>query len=127
MDVTIRCDLATEWYRRGWFSSGGLTQERERLMSICYRTREKVAFRTLLGNLPDSVRVDETAENTEHQKCITDGVNWVWAYTAGDGKETSFTKYGSNFADDILEAISDQIGTEIISEHHPDFDEDNDD
>ena len=96
-------------------------------MSICYRTREKVAFRALLGNLPDSVRVDETAENTEHQQCITDGVNWVWAYTAGDGSETSFTKYGSNFADDILEAVSDQIGVEIISEYHPDFDEHNDD
>lgn len=89
-------------------------------MSTCFRTREKISFRQLLDNLPDGIRVDETAENNDASQCLTDGTNWVWAYT-GDGTETSFSSYGRNYAYDILDTIAQKTGVEILSEHHPEF------
>lgn len=51
--------------------------------------------------------------------CLTDGKNCVWAYRQGHG--TTFTRFGGNSVDDMLELIASKYDTGFTSEYDDDF------
>lgn len=88
-------------------------------MSIDYRTETPITWDSFFANLPEGIEID-TENNDAAGKCITDGTNYLWVYT-GDGSDISFSKYGQNQVDDMIEAIEEKFETGILSEHHPEF------
>ena len=89
-------------------------------MSTVYRTQPGIPWSQFLANLPAFVKPAPNDDETDQQKCFTDGSNYLWAYDGVDGF-VDFTRYGRNFVDDLLESVADKFGVAVLSEHHPDF------
>lgn len=91
---------------------------------IDYEAIEKADFK--VGEV--HVRV-VPAEDTKASRrcCLFDGKNYMWAYNAageepGDAySKTFFTRFGGNDVSDMLSAIGEHFGVEIISEHDENY------
>jgi hypothetical protein len=52
---------------------------------------------------------------------LTDSHNYVWVYGNKSGFVDMITRYGCNNPTKILQAIAEAFGTDIFSEHEPQF------
>jgi hypothetical protein len=91
-------------------------------MSVDYRPLSPISFCQLFDReLEDTgVRQHFNEKTTSKDKCLTDGQNFVWVWS-DDEEMASFTVYGSNRPQCILQAIADKFGVSIVSEHEPQY------
>jgi hypothetical protein len=91
-------------------------------MSINYRLNEKVRFEELFDGRLKKYGVFEHHKETATptSRCLTDGNNCLWVYGAEVVEVLSM--FGPrNTSKTMLEAIEEVFGTEIFSEHRPQF------
>jgi hypothetical protein len=59
---------------------------------------------------------------TEHNRCLTDGTNYMWVKISSCGFfVSSITRYGGNDPQTILKAIAEEFDTDMYSEHDAEF------
>lgn len=100
-------------------------------MSTAYITTPDIKWKHFWKNLPPSLEelvVPQTRDEhgrikdsgtTTRSRCITDGISKMWCST-GDARNgtVSFTRYGIQFTiQDIIAAIEEHFGVELIDEH----------
>jgi hypothetical protein len=92
-------------------------------MSTDYRLEKRTRAADVLdGRLTAlGIRENLNKNTTEHQKCLSDGRNYVWLYINDGGFVGCLSRYGENDPSTILEAIATTFHTEIFSEHEPQF------
>ena len=103
-------------------------------MSTDYAPAKKICIEDLLDGRLERFGIHEVnaapqhdfgplkpEEESDEQKCLTDGRNFVWVYIR-DGFVDTLTRYFPNGAPGkILGAISEVFDTDIFSEHEPQF------
>jgi hypothetical protein len=68
------------------------------------------------------VRQQTNDQTSNHQKCLTDGNNFLWVYIDDEGFVTSLTRYFPNGAPGkTLAAIAQAFDTDIFSEYESQF------
>lgn len=85
-------------------------------MSTYYLPRIPILFDVVKGLKLEGAYETETESTTVNNACITDGANSLWAARSRRGY-TTFARFGLNFVEDILSALSDHFDTEFVSEH----------
>jgi hypothetical protein len=93
-------------------------------MSTYYLALTPVPMADLVGDRLKKHGIREKVvkgETNRKRKCLTDGTNFVWAYTNKKGLVTDFTRYGGNCPHEIFDAICEEFGVRIVSEHEPEF------
>ena len=93
-------------------------------MSTYYLALTPVPMADLVGDRLKKHDIRENivkGESNRKQKCLTDGTNFVWAYANRKGFVTDFTRYGGNSPYRIFDAICEEFGVRIVSEHEPEF------
>jgi hypothetical protein len=90
-------------------------------MSTDYYIHESIPVSELLGGRLDKygIRDAESPKSSDDARCLTDGENnYLWAY---GNPVTGFTRYMPNgWPGFILQAIANEFGVEIFSEHDED-------
>lgn len=84
-------------------------------MSTDYRFEPNVPFKKVLKKLPKGIVIEDNPKNTDTEKCLTDGSDYIWLYDCGGN--ASFTRWGGNDPHEMLEAIADKFKVAILSEH----------
>ncbi len=92
-------------------------------MSTDYRPLSAISFSELFGGAlePFHVRERISEGTTGDHRCLTDGDSCVWAFRAPDGSLEGLTRWYPNRAENIVRAIHDAFGVEVVSEHEPLF------
>jgi hypothetical protein len=93
-------------------------------MSIAFITEKSIEFDTIFDGRLTRFDIHEhvTNESSEVERCLTDGVNFVWfSKSEDDGSLFWIRCYGWNHPAKILETIADIYDTGIFSEHQPQF------
>jgi hypothetical protein len=92
-------------------------------MSTDYRLNDKVSAHDLFGERLKKCGVQEymTPKADERSRCLTDGRDFLWVYLTEDGYISRLTNYVPNAPGTILDAIAEAFGTEIVSEHEPQY------
>ena len=99
-------------------------KKEERPMSTDFRTEEKIQMADLFDGRLERLDIREHVEpgtTSEKCRCLTDGRNYLWAYSARDGLLSSMSRYGQNAVGKILTAVAETFDTDIYSEHEPQF------
>jgi hypothetical protein len=69
----------------------------------------------LFGRLKDLGVHEKLCEGTApDEKCLTDGQNFMWVSCSGRELVSSFTSYGRNDPEHILQVISNEVGVRIL-------------
>ena len=85
---------------------------------------KKVGVRDLFGERLKKVGIREHAasgNDDERSRCLTDGNQFLAVFLTEDGFVDFLTAYGTDPPRKILHAICEAFGTEIFSEHEPQF------
>ena len=93
-------------------------------MSTDFRTEEKIQMADLFDGRLERLGVREHVNprtTWEEGRCLTDGRNYLWAYSGRDGMLGSMSRYGQNDVDKILRAVAETFETGIYTEHEPQF------
>jgi hypothetical protein len=92
-------------------------------MSVEMILSTKVSGRDLLGGRLKKFGIREAAtrDNNPLIRCLDDGRNCLWVYLSQDGIVESLVAYGMSVPVEILAAISMTFGTEIYTEHDPQY------
>ena len=93
-------------------------------MSTVFRTEEKIQMADLFDGSLERLDIREHVDpgtTSEECRCLTDGRNYLWAYSARDGLLSSMSRYGQNAVGKILGAVAETFDTGIYSEHEPQF------
>jgi len=92
-------------------------------MSTDYITAERILFADLFdGRLKRfGVREHINELTSDTSRCLTDGRNYLWAYTVRNGTLSGLVRYAGNASSRILEAIADTFDTDIFSEYEPQY------
>lgn len=84
------------------------------------------SFKDLKKDLKDdkipNLKYHESDDETDTQFCITDGNSYIWCYDDGDNW-ISFTRYGLQDLDLILDELETYLGKELIDEYDPRYDD----
>jgi hypothetical protein len=95
-------------------------------MSTDFRPIGKIRFDDLFTTTLAGGRVrehivhrEDDIQKSETTRCLTDGVNYVWAFRDDFGFVHSFTRTAGNHATFILQAVIDAFDTGIVSEYEP--------
>ena len=91
-------------------------------MSTDYLPRHPIPFEQIKGIELETVKEHITENTTPDKCCLTDGDNYLWSSKSASGF-TTFTRFGANSAEDILDALADHFNTEFVSEHDEDWEE----
>jgi len=93
-------------------------------MSTDFRPIGKIIFDDLFTTTLAGGRVrehivhrEDDIETSETTRCLTDGLNYVWAFRDDFGFVHSFTRWAGNHATFILQAVIEAFDTDIVSEH----------
>lgn len=65
----------------------------------------------------NKIYVQQTNENVEDSVCLTDGNNFLWAYGSEEGIVHSFSRYGPNDVEFIIQRLQEIFGVELIDEY----------
>lgn len=103
-------------------------------MSTSYITNPDIKWVDFWNDLPPSLKEavipasDKDAGTTETSRCLTDGQCFFWCYTGNPVDGTvSFERFGlQHTVDDIIAAIEEHYGVELIDEHDDRYWEDDD-
>jgi hypothetical protein len=93
-------------------------------MSTDFRSLTQIRFAELFdGRLQDAGVYEHHSRNaTSSERCLTDGVNFLWVFSNEEGLVSSFTRWAPNGSPErILGAIADEFDVEIVSELEPQF------
>ena len=93
-------------------------------MSTDFRTEEKIQMADLFDGRLERLDIREHVNpgtTSEECRCLTDGRNYLWAYSGRDGMLGSMSRYGQNAVSKILRAVAETFDTEIYTEHEPQF------
>ncbi len=92
-------------------------------MSTDSITAERILFADLFdGRLKRfGVREHINELTSDTSRCLTDGRNYLWAYTVRNGTLSGLVRYAGNASSRILEAIADTFDTDIFSEYEPQY------
>ena len=92
-------------------------------MSTVYITKETISFADLFDGLlePYGIREAKPEGSTGERRVLTDGRDYLWVHAAEDGTLGILKRYGANYPEQILRVIEKIFGTDIISEHEPQF------
>lgn len=93
-------------------------------MSTVFRTEEKIQIADLFDGRLERLDIREHVDlgtTSEECRCLTDGRNYLWAYSARDGMLSSMSRHGQNAVGKILRAVAETFDTGIYSEHEPQF------
>ena len=74
-------------------------------MSTDYLPRYPIPFEQIKGIELETVKEHITENTTPDNCCLTDGDNHLWSQKSASGF-TTFTRFGSNSAEDILDALA---------------------
>jgi hypothetical protein len=91
-------------------------------MSTDFRPLPPISFADLFGGRLKSAGVHEhpANERSYQKRCLTDGRNFLWVFCDDKGL-ASFTRYGWNEPQGILQAIAEEFDVDIASEHEPEY------
>lgn len=92
-------------------------------MSTDYIPRKKIPYNEIRDLNVEGIKIQEAGEpkHSLDEACVlTDGENYLWARACKDGS-TTFTRYGGNFVDGVIEVLEEHFGVELISEYDDDF------
>jgi hypothetical protein len=93
-------------------------------MSIGFCPVKKILACDLFdGRLEEfNVREDIRRQTTEHERCLTDGCNYLWVFIGDDGFVSNFHRWMPNGdPEKILKAIAEVFDTNIVSEYEPQY------
>jgi len=90
-------------------------------MSTDFVTEEKIQMTDLFDGRLEIREHVNPGTTSEVCRCLTDGRNYLWAYSQRDGMLSSMSRYGQNTVGKILRAVAETFDTEIYSEHEPQF------
>ncbi len=90
-------------------------------MSTDYIPQQSIPFNQIKELNLGVVHEEPCDRSTEDKVVITDGKNYLWAYKTHDDN-TVFSRYGANDASQIIQALEDHFGTELVSEFEDEFD-----
>ena len=95
----------------------------EGLMSVDMKLGTNVSGRDLFGERLKKfgIREARTRDNDERKRCLTDGRHCLWVYLSEDGFIEALVAYGMNQPVEILDAICETFGTEVYTEHDPQY------
>jgi hypothetical protein len=86
-------------------------------MSTDYYPLAPIRMADLFGRVKNLGVHEELCEGTSpDKKCLTDGQNFVWISCSGRELVSSFTSYGRNDPEHILQVISEEFGVRIVRE-----------
>lgn len=103
---------------------GSLALLEEMNVSIDYVTEQKIRYDEIFDGRLEQFGILEDLDSphiTDIARCLTDGRNYVWAYSNDRGLLSGLTRYAGNAPQKILKAISEAFDTDIFSEHEPQF------
>lgn len=94
-------------------------------MSVDYLPEKKISYNEVMNLAIAGITIQE-AKDPPHpleEACVlTDGKDYLWAYAMKNGG-SSFTAFGSNNPDNILELLSAHFKTDFVSEYDDKFHE----
>ncbi len=92
-------------------------------MSLNFSTEQQIRFCDIFdGRLTKfGVHEDRGRSVSDGVGCLTDGRNYVWAYSDDNGFLSVLTVYAGNASAGILVALSEAFGTKIYSENEPQY------
>jgi hypothetical protein len=92
-------------------------------VSTCYMPLKKIAGRDLFDGRLEAFGICEVKSNdtTENHKCLTDGKDYLWVFIGDKGFVGPLKVFGINDPLKILRVIASAFGTNIVSEHEPQY------
>jgi hypothetical protein len=91
-------------------------------MSTDYRTQKRIRMADLGDGRLEEFGVRAAVEPIQSSaRYLTDSHNYVWVFGNKSGFVDMITCYGFNNPTKILQAIAEAFGTDIFSEHEPQF------
>jgi hypothetical protein len=93
-------------------------------MSTDFRPLTPIRMADLIDGRLEDVGVHEhhSKEATSGNRCLTDGVNFLWVYSNEEGLVSTFCRWAPNGNPQrILCAIADQFDVDIVSEYEPQY------
>jgi hypothetical protein len=93
-------------------------------MSTSYRPLIEIRACQLFDGRLRSLGIREHLKpdmTTRTKRCLTDGLNYLWANIGDNGFLESFTRWGFNDPSVILGAVAKEFDTYIASEHDPQY------
>jgi len=93
-------------------------------MSIDFRPLTPIRMADLFDGRLEDVGVHEhnSEGTTPDERCLTDGVNFLWAFSNAEGLVSTFTRWAPNGSPEhILRAIAGTFDVDIVSEHEPQY------
>jgi len=91
-------------------------------MSVDMKLSIKVSARDLFGRLKKfGIREARTRANDGRSRCLTDGRQCLWVHLSEDGIVETLVAYGTYQPIEMLDAICETFGTEIYTEHDPQY------
>jgi hypothetical protein len=93
-------------------------------MSTDFRPLTPIRMEDLFDGRLEDVGVYEhhSKDATSHNRCLTDGVNFLWVHSNEEGLVSTFTRWAPNGEPQrILCAIADQFDVDIVSEYEPQY------
>jgi hypothetical protein len=88
-------------------------------MSTEFVTEEKIQMTDLFDGTLERLDIREHVDpgtTSKECRCLTDGRNYLWAYSARDGMLGRMSRYGQNAVGKILRAVAETFDTGIYSE-----------
>lgn len=93
-------------------------------MSTDYKTLKDIRACGLFDGRLENFSVREhvkPGETTETNRCLSDGLNYLWVSIDDEGFVSGLTRYGFNVPNKILNAVAKVFDAEIVSEYEPQY------